>query len=85
MITKHKGQYKIVKFYWRLISAKKKKKKSTYDQSIRQYWRLTKSKKHRPERSVKVSDALPNEPHATEDVAANQDKYPSEAVTRVVL
>ena len=84
MITKHKGQHKIVKFYWRVISAEKKKK-TTYDQSIRQYWRLTKCKKHRPERSVKVSDALPNEPHATEDVAANQHKYPSEAVTRVVL
>ena len=45
--------------------------KTTYNQSIRQYSRLTKNKKHRQERSIKARDALPNEPHAIENVAAN--------------
>ena len=47
------------------------KVKSTYDQSIKQYSRLTKSKKHQQELSLKVDEALTNESHTTENVAAN--------------
>ena len=45
--------------------------KSTYDQSIKQYSRLTKSKKHQQELSLKVCEALTNESHTIENVAAN--------------
>ena len=45
--------------------------KSTYDQSIKQYSRLTKSKKHQQELSLKVGEALTNESHTIENVAAN--------------
>ena len=45
--------------------------KSTYDQSIKQYSRLTKSKKNQQELSLKVDEALTNESHTIENVAAN--------------